>query len=89
MDNQVLYYLNNATDQLTCTAFSPNGSLITSSGTDGILRIDETKHGKLLAELSGHSGMINAIRFSPSGDRIITAGEDGTIRLWSLPIVQQ
>ncbi len=43
VDGQVLYYLNNATDQLTCTRFFTRWITDRCCGADGILRIYETK----------------------------------------------
>ncbi len=87
-DGQVRIYLNGATDQLTTAIFSPDDTLIASAGVDGIIRLYETKHGKLLTELKGHSGMVNHLLFSPSGSRLVSCGEDGTIRIWSIPSQQ-
>lgn len=69
-------------------AFSPDGKLLaTASGlyyfeNDRTIRIWDITTGKLLEELPGHGGLVNALLFSPDGRRLFSASDDGTILVW-------
>ncbi|XP_065062280.1 jouberin-like [Rhopilema esculentum] len=66
-------------------------SLIVSGGYDKVLRIwtkaSDGLHGKLLREMTGHSGLVNSIIFQPSGDHMYSGDSIGVIIIWksSLP----
>jgi len=62
--------------------FSPDGTRVITSGSDGTARVWDTATGKLLLTLSGHTSTVVKARFSPDGKWIATAAKDGTTRLW-------
>ena len=39
-------------------------------------------HGKTLAALEGHTGVVMTVAFSPDGARVLTGSDDGKARLW-------
>jgi WD40 repeat protein len=53
-----------------------------TAGDEGVLRIWDTRTGRLIAARKGHRGPIVDARFSPTGHLVVTAGVDGTARLW-------
>jgi WD40 repeat protein len=80
---------------LTCLAFSPNGTLLAVAGHQG--RLDdyhvwllEATTGKVSRELAGHFNAIRSIAFSPDGRLLASAGgenfsgrrSDYSIRIW-------
>ncbi len=68
-------------DQVRDASFSPDGSRLAKCTTlDPV--IYETKSGKLLFALEGHTKPVRSIRFSPDGNWLITSSEDGTARRW-------
>src|SRR5262249_11995302 len=69
-------------------AFSPNGRLLASVGSEesgnmtmsGVVRLWETATGKELPRLEKHEGRIGDVAFSPDGRTLVTGGTG--LRLW-------
>ena len=64
-------------------AFSPDGRVVVSGGSDGIGRVHNPETGQLLATLVGHEQAITALNFSHDGTRLVTASGDRTARVWN------
>jgi len=69
-------------------AFSPDGTLVASAGTDHNVQLWDVKTGVLVHALVGHTDGVATIAFSPDGT-IIASGaggfdspSDSTIKLW-------
>jgi WD40 repeat protein len=77
-----LLVLKGHTDINWGVEFSPDGTRVITSGSDGTARVWDTATGTLLLTLSGHTSTVVKARFSPDGKWIATAGKDGTTRLW-------
>ncbi len=76
---------NSATRRLT---FSPDSQWIAATNGDDVLVWDTTS-GEVVATLTGHKNLVNAVAFSPDGKWLATGGGeenndtmDNTIRLW-------
>jgi WD40 repeat protein len=63
-------------------AFSPNGKLLASCGSDNIVILWDTSSGKLVLVLHGHTECVLNLSFSQDGRLLASCGRDKTIRIW-------
>jgi WD40 repeat protein len=73
-----------------CLAFSPNGSMLASSGAlhhrdNNSIQLWRMPDGAQSGTLHGHTGAIECLAFSPDGQVLASGGRDTTIQLWHLP----
>ena len=66
-------------------AFSPDGGLLATGWSDGVVRIWHTATWNLVTSLSAHTMLVDQLRFGPSGSRLISSDIDGTVYLWDIP----
>lgn len=64
-------------------AFSPDGRVVVSGGSDGIGRVNDPGTGQLLATLVGHAQPITSLDFSHDGTRLVTSSGDRSARVWN------
>ncbi|MXV78907.1 WD40 repeat domain-containing protein [Candidatus Poribacteria bacterium] len=62
--------------------FSPDGSILLSGNSDGILQLRDSTTGKIISNLTGYSNGLSQFVFSEDGKTLATSGADGTILLW-------
>ncbi|MBK9187504.1 MAG: protein kinase [Phycisphaerales bacterium] len=74
--------LKGHTGEVRSAAFSPDGTRIVTTSTDGTARVWDVATGTTLTELKGHTDSVNSAAFSPDGTQIVTASSDGTTRVW-------
>lgn len=63
-------------------AFSRDGKLLASGGTDNTIKIWDVGTRSELRTLAGHTAAIESIDFSPDGRLIASASDDGSTFLW-------
>jgi len=63
-------------------AFSPDGKLLATGGSDGVVRCWEVTSGKELLTCKGHSSLVRSVAFSPDGKTLASGSGDQTIKLW-------
>ena len=76
--------LTGHTNNVNSVAFNPNGSMLTSGGSDKTIRLWDVITGAPKTTLTGHTGYVMCVAFSPDGQVIASGGgaQDATIRLW-------
>ncbi|BCX05899.1 MAG: hypothetical protein KatS3mg053_3837 [Candidatus Roseilinea sp.] len=62
--------------------FSPDGKLIATAGTDGVVRVWDRSSGELRTQIEHNSPLIG-LQFSPDGALILTTDNDGVARIWA------
>ncbi len=68
----------------------PSGLVLATGDVDGDVHLWNTRTGRHMATLTGHSGEVRAMACSPDGALLITAGgQDRTIRLWDISARKQ
>ncbi|HEX6285092.1 MAG TPA: hypothetical protein VFZ71_09470, partial [Pyrinomonadaceae bacterium] len=63
-------------------AFSRDGKLLATGGTDNTIKIWDFAAKRELMTLAGHTAVIESLDFSPDGRLIASASEDGSTFLW-------
>ena len=58
-------------DVITSVEFSPDGSLLATSGGDGMVNIYDVKGKKLITSLSDHGDWVREVSFSKDSTRLI------------------
>jgi WD40 repeat protein len=80
IDTGAVTPIQQSKDEMLAVAFSADGKLLATGGTDAIVRIFEGTAQK--AELKGHTDWITSVAFSRDGKLFASAGTDKTARVW-------
>jgi WD40 repeat protein/DNA-binding SARP family transcriptional activator len=81
---RIQYTLTGHTDQVLAVAYSPDGTLLVTAGSDTTTKIWDVATGKELIALRGHSQSVEDVAFSPDGKILATASADQTVKLWEV-----
>ena len=79
-----IYSQQGTTNPYSNIAFSPDGELF-AIPSEEIVMIYETATGRLIRNLSSHTGNVSSITISPDSRTLVSAsGEDLTLKVWDL-----
>lgn len=70
-------------------AFAPDGRTLASGDHHGTIRIWDLESGRILTELTGHSGRVHVLDFSADGRSLASAADDRLFRLWDVETGEQ
>jgi len=65
-------------------SFSPDQSKIASAGADHLIRIHDSRIGKLLAKIEKHSDWVTDLEWSPDGKKIASTSRDKSVRVFDV-----
>jgi len=65
-------------------AFSPDGKLLASAGSDAVVCLWEVSTGEGVHRLVGHTDEVEAVAFSPDGKLLASGARDKMVRLWEV-----
>ncbi|KAJ2225404.1 hypothetical protein H4R99_002007 [Coemansia sp. RSA 1722] len=73
--------LSSSVYALSCNA---QGSLVVSGSPEKLVRVWDTRAGRQLTTLSGHTDHIRAVLLSSDSELVLTGSSDTTVKLWSM-----
>jgi len=81
---EVYATLSGHSGQVQNLRFSPDGTLVATTGKDGQVILWNTATGAMVRQLTGFSGMVYEATFSFDGKYIAAGGHDGSARVWEV-----
>ena len=65
-------------------SFSRDGTILASGSILGAVRLWDVASRRMIANLSGHAGLVHSVAFSDDGHVLASGASDGTVLLWDV-----
>jgi WD40 repeat protein len=72
---------------VTSIALSPSGRLLAAGSLDTVVRLWDTRTGKIVDKLRGHKDSVYSVAFAPDGAWLVSGSLDKTLKIWDLASV--
>jgi eukaryotic-like serine/threonine-protein kinase len=79
-DDRLLWFQVQADSQYDL-AFRPDGRQLATTGR-GEIHLRDSKTGRVVRTLQGHSGVVNRLAYSPDGRWLASGGADRLVKVW-------
>lgn len=76
--------LNKEAGLVNSVDISPNGNMVLTGSSDGVVRLWDLAKGTCVRTLPGHEQLVRVVRFTPDGLHAVSASWDETLRYWDL-----
>lgn len=83
-DGMITQIMDAHHDSAWSAATSPDGTLVATSGEDGVIRLWNPQDWSSAGTMGGDQLAILGLEFSPDGSRLATAGFDTSVRIWNV-----
>lgn len=69
---------------ILAVAITDDANLVVSGGHDSLIRVWDTRAGKLVENLRGHRGPVNGLAFRSGSRQLFSASKDRTVKVWDM-----
>lgn len=96
-DGSLLREIEGGQAALNGVSVSPDGNFLVTAGNiqltiklmllgaDKLVKVWDFETGNMLAQGSGHCGVVTAVKVAPNGQYIVSVADDGAIYVWHVP----